>query len=76
MLYISYVRLRDMKELVKEVEKLAKHLVFEWTGKNGMSNDEAQDAVLEILKEYMVIGNTTTDDVKECIIVLKGLLKN
>jgi len=64
-----------MKDLIKEVEKLAGVLVFQWTGENGMSNDEAQDAVLTILKEHMVVGNTTTDDVKECIMTLKGLIK-
>ena len=63
-----------MKELVKEVERLAKHLVFKWTGVNGMSSEQAEDAVLEILKEHMVIGKTTTDDVKECILSLKMLL--
>ena len=63
-----------MKELIKEVETLAGQLVFQWTGEKGMSNDEAQDAVLEVMKEFMVVGNTTTSDVKELIIVLKGLL--
>ena len=63
-----------MKELIKEVETLAGKLVFQWTGEKGMSNDEAQDAVLEVMKEFMVVGNTTTSDVKELIIVLKGLL--
>jgi hypothetical protein len=64
-----------MKELIKEVHKLAELLVFQWTGEGGMSNEEAQDAVLVILMEHMVVGNTTTEDVKECIITLKGLLK-
>ena len=74
-LYISSVRLRDMKDLIKEVEKLAGQLVFQWTGENGMSNDDAQNAVLEVMKEFMVVGNTTTEDVKELILVLKGLIK-
>ena len=66
-----------MTKLVKEIEKLGKLLVFQWTGENGLTNDEAQEAVLVILREHLNPNDKTTftkENLNECIMTLKTLL--
>ena len=74
--YISTVRLRDMKQLVKEIEKLGRSLVFKWC-EAGMDNDSAQEAVLVILKEFLNPNDKSTftkENLNECILTLNNLL--
>ena len=69
--------MRDMTKLVKEIEKLGKLLVFQWTGENGLTNDEAQEAVLVILREHLNPNDKTTftkENLNECILTMKTLL--
>jgi hypothetical protein len=66
-----------MKQLVKEIERLGRVLVFLWM-EEGMTNDEAQEAVLVVLKEHLDINDKTTftkENLNECIMTLKGLVK-
>jgi hypothetical protein len=66
-----------MKQLVKEIERLGRVLVFLWM-ENGMSNDEAQEAVLVVLKEHLDPNDKSTfnkENLNECIMTLKGLVK-
>ena len=66
-----------MTKLVKEIEKLGKLLVFQWTGENGLTNDEAQEAVLVILREHLNPNDKTTftkENLNECILTMKTLL--
>ena len=74
--YISTVRLRDMKKLVKEIEKLGRLLVFKWC-EDGMDNDSAQEAVLVVLKEFLRPNDNSTftkENLNECILTLNNLL--
>ena len=66
-----------MTKLVKEIEKLGKLLVFQWTGENGLTNDEAQEAVLVVIKEHLDANDKTTftkENLNECILTMKTLL--
>jgi len=65
-----------MIKLVKEVEKLGKLLVFKWC-EEGMNNDEAQEAVLVVLKEFLRPNDKSTftkENLNECIFTLNTLL--
>lgn len=65
-----------MKELVKEVEKLGRLLVFKWRDE-GMDNDSAQEAVLVVLKEFLNPMDKSTfnkGNLTECILTLNNLL--
>jgi len=69
--------MRDMKNLVKEIERLGRVLVFLWM-ENGMSNDEAQEAVLVVIKEHLDANDKSTftkENLNECIMTMKGLVK-
>ena len=75
-MYIRLVRLRDMKQLVKEIEKLGRLLVFKWC-EEGMDNDSAQEAVLVVLKEFLNPNDKSTftkENLNECIFTLNTLL--
>ena len=61
--------------LLNEIGKLSEKLVLQMMSEN-MNSDEAQDAVLVILKEYMEVGNTSIENMRECIMTLKMLLNN
>lgn len=62
-----------MKHLLIEIAKLSEKLVFQMVN-GGMSKDSAEDAVLVILKEHMEVGNTSTENCRECIMTLKMML--
>ena len=65
-----------MKQLIKEVEKLGRLLVFKWC-EEGMDNDSAQEAVLVVLKEFLRPNDKstfTTENLNECIFTLNTLL--
>lgn len=66
-----------MKQLVKEIERLGRVLVFLWM-EQGMTNDEAQEAVLVVIKEHLDANDKSTftkENLEECIFTLKNLLK-
>ena len=68
--------MRVMKSLVKEIERLGRVLVFLWM-EQGMTNDEAQEAVLVAIKKHVDANDKstfTTENLNECIMTLKGLL--
>ena len=65
-----------MKQLVKEIERLGRVLVFLWM-EEGMTNDEAQEAVLVVLKEFLRPNDKSTftkENLNECIFTLNTLL--
>lgn len=65
-----------MKQLVKEIEKLGRLLVFKWC-EDGMDNDDAQEAVLVVLKEFLNPNDKNTftkENLNECIFTLNTLL--
>lgn len=62
-----------MKYWLIEIGNLSEKLVLQLMSE-GMSNDEAQDAVLVILKEHMEVGNTSTEDLRECVKTLASLI--
>jgi len=69
--------MRDMKQLVKEIERLSRILVFLWM-ENGMSNEVAQNAVLVIIKEHLNPNDKSTfnkENLNECIMTLKAMVK-
>lgn len=66
-----------MKHLVKEIENLGRLLVFQWSTENGMSNNEAQEAVLVVLREHLNPNDKSTfnkENLTECILTMKTLL--
>jgi purine nucleoside phosphorylase len=65
-----------MTKLVKEIERLGRVLVFLWM-EEGMTNDEAQEAVLVVIKEHLDTNDKTTftkENLNECILTMKTLL--
>ena len=72
--YVYYViRDKDMKYWLIEIGNLSEKLVLQLMSE-GMSNDDAQDAVLVILKEHMEVGNTSIEDLRECVKTLASLI--
>ena len=63
-----------MKDLLKEIHRLSGKMVDNLMN-SGMSNGEAQDTVLVILKEWLNPSNPNIEDMKECVLGLKLLLK-
>ena len=59
--------------LIQKIQNLSGQLVIQMMN-NNMSNDEAEDAVLVILKEHLEAGKSSIEDFRECIMTLEMLL--